>query len=82
LQSRALAGTSQQMREKLKAAYSLNDFDQLSKQAAAENKLLFKQQHYVNPGTASTITLGWIGLLLGVYILCVSEKNGHVYYAS
>jgi len=56
-----LAGASQQMREKLKAAYSVNDFDQLSKEAAAKNKLLFKQRHYVsryNPGTASTITLG------------------------
>jgi len=61
VQSRALAGASQQMRDKLKAAYSVNDFVQLSKQAAAENKLLFKPRHYVsryNPGTASTITLG------------------------
>ena len=60
LQSCALAEASQQMREKLKAAYSINDLDQLSKQAAAENKLLFKP-HYVsryNRGTASTITLG------------------------
>lgn len=61
LQSRALAEASQRMRDKLKAVYSVNDLDQLSKQAAAENKLLFKQQRYVsryNPGTASTITLG------------------------
>jgi len=56
-----LAGASQQMREKLKAAFSVNDFDQLSKEAAVMNKLLFKQKHYVsryNPGTSSTITLG------------------------
>jgi len=61
LQSRALAGASQQMREKLKAAYSVNDLNQLSNQVTAENKLLFKQRRYVsryNPGTASTIVLG------------------------
>jgi len=49
------------MREKLKAAYSVNDFDQLSKEAAAKNRVLFKKRHYVsryNPGTASTITFG------------------------
>ena len=50
------------MREKLKAAYSVNDFDELSRRADTENKLLVKQ-HYVsryNPGSASTITLGWL----------------------
>jgi len=49
------------MREQLKAVYSVDDFNQLSRQAAAENKLLFKQQHYVsryNPGSVSTVTLG------------------------
>jgi len=49
------------MREKLKAAYSVNDFDQRSKEAIAKNKLLFKRRRYVsryNPGTASTISLG------------------------
>jgi len=60
LQSRALAGASQQMRDKLKVAYSVNDLAELSKQADAKNRLLFKP-HYVsryNPGTTSTITLG------------------------
>jgi len=61
LQSRALSGASQRMREKLKAAYLVNDIDQLSKQADAENELLFKQRHYVsryNPGSTSAVTLG------------------------
>jgi len=49
------------MREKLKAAYSENDLNQLSMQAAAENKLMLKQRHYIscyNPGTTSAVTLG------------------------
>jgi hypothetical protein len=61
LESRALAGASQKLRQQIKTNYSMNDLDQLSRQADLENRLLFKPQHYVsryNPLNASSITLG------------------------